>query len=600
MTPNHILLVSILFLLIGPLLFTLAKPRVSILEFLDGFILIAISEMVLFHILPETYHHIGFLAIVLVFLGLVLPSTLEKLKSKISKKAHSLTLVLGILGVFIHSLTDGISLSSHFVSHSQLHSLSFAVLLHRLPVGLTIWWLIRPSYGFLLASLALAGIAITTVLGYYSSDFFIQFLQSETLSYFAAFMGGSLLHVIFHKTNPHKHKTKIKWASGVGAIFAFCMIVIMQDFISHSHDHDSLISSHLFFNLFLESAPALLIAYIGASLIQTFLPTQSILWMKKGKEFSQALKGMIFGLPIPVCSCGVLPVYRSLVKQGIPLSSGIAFFVATPELGLDALLISLPLLGVKMTLARLICAAIIALLVGFLIGKFFKNQFQEKTELVTQKKSQKNIKTILHNLHEVIDHTGPWILLGIGLAVIFEPFIKNSFLTSLPIWLEIPLFSLLGIPVYVCASGATPLVAILIAGGVSPAAGIAFLLTGPATNIATFGILKLLYNQKLAITFGVLMISLSIGLSFLTHVFLPKIQLAHSDHAHSYYSYSLQIACLILLTGLFLLSLLRKGPRHWINQILSFEHNHDHDHHHHAKKSENPSTKIDSESSCCH
>ena len=78
---------------------------------------------------------------------------------------------------------------------------------------------------------------------------------------------------------------------------------------------------------------------------------------------------MLFGIPLPVCSCGVVPLYRSLAKKGVPAAAAAAFLVATPELGMDALLISVPFLGVKIALVRLAAAVAVALTVGFVAGR---------------------------------------------------------------------------------------------------------------------------------------------------------------------------------------------------------------------------------------
>ena len=79
---------------------------------------------------------------------------------------------------------------------------------------------------------------------------------------------------------------------------------------------------------------------------------------------------MAFGLPIPICSCGVVPIYRSLVGQGVPASAALSFMIATPELSIDALLITLPLLGGEFTVVRIFCAVILAIGIGWLFGRF--------------------------------------------------------------------------------------------------------------------------------------------------------------------------------------------------------------------------------------
>ena len=103
---------------------------------------------------------------------------------------------------------------------------------------------------------------------------------------------------------------------------------------------------------------------------------------------------------------------------------------------------------------------------------------------------------------DVLDETGPWIVFGLAVAALMAAELDLSGLASLPNSIQLPLFALIGLPVYVCASGATPLVAVLIALGVSPGAALVFLLTGPATNVTTFGVLTKLHGRAVAIGFA--------------------------------------------------------------------------------------------------
>ena len=103
---------------------------------------------------------------------------------------------------------------------------------------------------------------------------------------------------------------------------------------------------------------------------------------------------------------------------------------------------------------------------------------------------------------DVLDETGPWIVFGLAVAALMAAELDLSGLASLPNSIQLPLFALIGLPVYVCAPGATPLVAVLIALGVSPGAALVFLLTGPATNVTTFGVLTKLHGRAVAIGFA--------------------------------------------------------------------------------------------------
>ena len=303
-----------------------------------------------------------------------------------------------------------------------------------------------------------------------------------------------------------------------------------------------------------------------------FFPRSSIAWLRRGGTWGQALRGMAVGLPFPICSCGVVPLYRSLVRKGAPPAAGLAFLVATPELGLDAVLLSIPLLGGEMTLARVIGAALVALLVGGIVGRFSAKAAAEQpdTEAVATSGGfwERLRGGMKDSFGEGMDHTAPWIILGLVIAALAGPFLSELSLDAVPAVWEVPLFALVGLPMYVCASGATPLVAVLLLHGVSPGAALAFLLTGPATNVTTFGVLSQLHGRRLALAFSLVMMALSIAAGFVTNLCLSSGgAVAGSEHSHESAGW-LGWGCLIVLALAYTASLLRRGPRRFVGEIL--------------------------------
>jgi hypothetical protein len=170
-------------------------------------------------------------------------------------------------------------------------------------------------------------------------------------------------------------------------------------------------------------------------------------------------------------------------------------------------------------------------------------------------------------LVESVDHTAPWILVGMGMAALVEPLLAAEWLSRLPPGLDVPLFALLGAPSFVCASGATPLVAVLLHKGLSPGAALAFLITGPATSITTFAVLAKLHGRKVTLAFGGVVALTSIALGLALNALIPaQTGLAHQPHAE--HEGLLEWAGLVLLGALFLASLLRQGPRAFLAQLL--------------------------------
>lgn len=364
------------------------------------------------------------------------------------------------------------------------------------------------------------------------------------------------------------------WAF-VGSILG--LAVLTASLASHPAESQVRHTLEVLLDLSLESAPALLLGYLLAGLVTLLLSPARAAQLGQGGAFAQALRGLLFGLPLPICSCGVLPLYSSLVRRGVPATAALTFLVATPELGLDALLLSFPLLGAHVTLARLAGAATVAVAVGMLVGPYVARLApppRPTVEPPTPPLTERLRAAMRFGFVEVLDHTLPWVGAGLILAALAEPLLAHEGLAGLPSWAQVPLFALLGVPIYVCATGATPLAAVAIHQGISPGAALAFLLAGPATNTTTFGVLTALHGRKVA-ALTALVITLGAVLSgWAVDALIPVIPVsAHpgGEHLDHHGPAWLALAAVVLL-GLW--SAWRQGPRGIVEQIRSPTHAH--------------------------
>ena len=362
-----------------------------------------------------------------------------------------------------------------------------------------------------------------------------------------------------------------RWATLGAAVGA----LMVSGFVLNAHDHGALDGSTGFVEtlmaLCLETAPILVLAYVLAGLLRSLVTPTQLQWLGQGRSSVQALKGVTFGLPLPICSCGVLPIYETLVRRGVPATAAIGFLIATPELGLDAILLSIPLLGWPMTGARLAAAFAVAFLVAIVIGRKLKRApiTADERHKTHQRPLNARLKEgIEFGLVELFDHTFPWVLAGLLVAAWMEPLFAHELFQGMPSYLQVPLFALIGIPVYVCASGSTPLAAIAIHKGVSPGAALAFLIAGPATNVTTFGIMSRLHGKKTATAFGLAVGMGAIISGLCVDYFAVEAILQLHDHHHHEHNYLgwFSIAVIMLL---FMLSLFRQGPRGAMGQITS-------------------------------
>ena len=576
---------SVLILAAVPVIYRLCRGRSQALTALDGFVFVSMGGIILLDFLPQALEDGGWPCVVFAVLGVGLPTVIERRAHRLGEHFHRAALYLGLLGLLIHSMLDGVYLGS---SGADSGLLPLAVILHRLPVGLTVWWLVRWSRGRGAAMLLLGVLAILTALGYFAGSGLLDGLSGKGLAWFQSLVAGSLFHVVLHRSRgaaPEEAPAAAGRmlplsASGIGGFLGLGLVVFLlsgeHGGHAHSGEHDGF--WHSFLALALQSAPALLLGYFLAGLVAVFLPVSSVRWLGGGSLGGQALRGVAVGLPLPVCSCGVVPLYRALVERGVPATAALAFLVATPELGTDAVLLSLPLLGGPFTLIRIAAAAVLALAVAVIVGRTISSRTPENSAATAEEaegpaggvldKLGGGIKTGLGTL---VDHTGPWVLVGLAVAALVGPLVRDSWLVGCDPYLQVALFAVLGIPVYVCASGATPMVAVLLAGGVSPGAALAFLLTGPATNVVTFGVISDLHGRKTAVFFCVMMATLAVTIGFAVNQLFPGFAALDPQAGHDHSADYLAWACLWVLGGLFLLSLLRRGPREVVGSVFSVE-----------------------------
>ena len=228
------LVLSILMLWAAPLLYRLANHHQRLSRAMELIILVVLAVLVLWHLLPESVATAGWLAVVFAALGFALPSIAERAWHVFAHRFHWIPLVLGTLGLAIHAAMDGAaimmevqlqlyqlgeqilpqdSLGSPMQDHLQIHlhgylgdqshnhqALPLAIVLHRIPVGLLIWWTMYPKYGALAPTAVLSFISAMTLAGYvYSADMFASFDGATGFGLFQALVAGSLLHLTFDR-----------------------------------------------------------------------------------------------------------------------------------------------------------------------------------------------------------------------------------------------------------------------------------------------------------------------------------------------------------------------------------------------------------------
>lgn len=211
----HFLVASIALLWAAPALYSLTDRHQKAHRIFERVVLVALAALVVVDILPESFGAVGWWAIAVCAVGLVLPSLVERVWHKLAHKVHWVPLLLGILGLALHAAIDGAAFVEHGAghehAHGHLHSLPYLVLVHRFFEGAFIWWSLKPLAGKNWTVFVLALNAAFTVAGFFAGDFFFHDLEGDSVyALFQALVAGSLLHLAIdrHSSGAHDHAHK--------------------------------------------------------------------------------------------------------------------------------------------------------------------------------------------------------------------------------------------------------------------------------------------------------------------------------------------------------------------------------------------------------
>jgi len=219
------LALSILALLLGPVIYALSRKNHVARQVLDGFIFITIAGIICVNIIPEALAVGGTLALLFLLLGLAFPVVVEHGFSSALHEAHIVVLVLAALGLIIHATIDGIA-----ILPAQDSDLAHAVILHRLPVGMAIWWSLRPTLGTPVAVGAIVMISLATAVSYTLGAPMVELAEARSLAMIQAFVAGSLIHIVAFGFT-HEHDAHIEpvtksqdWSYRVGILLGLFLV----------------------------------------------------------------------------------------------------------------------------------------------------------------------------------------------------------------------------------------------------------------------------------------------------------------------------------------------------------------------------------------
>ncbi len=300
------------------------------------------------------------------------------------------------------------------------------------------------------------------------------------------------------------------------------------------------------FDLSNAMAPYILFGLLFAGVLHELVP-ESLVTKHLGKEnIWSVVKSTLFGIPLPVCSCGVIPLATSIKKSGASKGATLSFLISTPITGVDSILATYGMFGWIFTLYRAITSMFIAMVAGVLTNIFDKEEVvlssketsiaevsccstgtsccgsqKENKEEKEKKKSFSFIGALRYGFVTLLGDIAKPLFWGLILGALITVLIPKN-LSDILIeyaWLSYVIAIVIAVPMYVCATASLPIAAGLMLSGVSAGAAFVFLSAGPATNTVTIGVVKkMLGTRSLIIYLGTIILGsvlFGLGLDYL-------------------------------------------------------------------------------------
>lgn len=343
-----------------------------------------------------------------------------------------------------------------------------------------------------------------------------------------------------------------------------------------------------------EMSPYLLLGFLLAGLMHSFIPGWYYTKFLAKKSFKSVINAALFGIPLPLCSCGVIPTAMSLRKEGASKGAVASFLIATPQTGIDSIIATFSLMGLPFAIVRPIAALLTAVFGGAMVNT--TDDCKEKPVETNGKHNDHKHEGFIDKLREALEYAyiemmediGKWLVIGLviaGLITVFVPaevfaIFNGNTLASMLLVLCIAL------PMYLCATGSIPIAVALMMKGLTPGAALVLLMAGPACNFASMLVIRKVLGVRTLITYlaSIIVGSIAFGymidylqfngiVNFLEHLTYQQACCAEGD---GWFEWACTILMILMLVNAIVLPKLGLRKAH---------HCHCHDEHHHDENS---------------
>ena len=244
-------------------------------------------------------------------------------------------------------------------------------------------------------------------------------------------------------------------------------------------------------NVVCEMAPYLLLGFLIAGVLHVFVPQKFYAYYLSRKNRLSVLWAALLGVPLPLCSCGVIPTAIGLRNEKASKGAIASFLIATPQTGIDSILATFSLMGLGFAIIRPVAALITGVCGGLLVNRLVREDdycsVDDNSQLSTVNSQLKIWRVVKYAYYDMIRDIGLRLLIGLVVAALIQVAVPDEFFLSFgsqPL-LQMLVILAIAVPMYICSTGSIPVAAALMMKGLSPGAALVMLMAGPAVNLAS-------------------------------------------------------------------------------------------------------------------
>ena len=322
-----------------------------------------------------------------------------------------------------------------------------------------------------------------------------------------------------------------------------------------------------------EMSPYLLLGFLIAGVLHAFVPTSVYARYLSGTGWRSVVAAALFGIPLPLCSCGVLPTAVSLRRGGASRAASTSFLIATPQTGVDSIAATYSMMGLPFAILRPVAALVTAMLGGNVVGAIERNgNLEQEGQCGDSCTMAEPLKPTLlgrvwealrYGFYEMIQNIGRWLVLGLVVATLITVLVPDDFFQTYARWplLNMLIIVMVAVPMYICATGSIPIAAALMLKGLSPGCALVMLMAGPAANMASMLVISQSFGRKAMWAYLASIVAGAVGFGILVDYWpgLREVFFNAMPHHHGAMSHEMPIGWLNWVCSIFLMVMLVVG-----------------------------------------